>query len=96
MSVLFSTTTCGSWASFFVVGRQFAVDDRVIVHRVAARRAGHVNQMAQQPGPLDMAQELMPQADAFARAFDQPGNVGDHKRPLLVHAHDAQDWAPAS
>jgi hypothetical protein len=46
--------------------------------------------MQQQPGALQMAQELMPQAGAFGRAFDQAGNVGHDEALLGADTHHAQ------
>ena len=46
--------------------------------------------MQQQPRALQMAQELVPEARAFGRAFDQAGNVGNHEALLVPHAHHAE------
>ena len=50
----------------------------------------HVDQMQQQAGARQMAQELVTQAGAFGGAFDQAGNVGDHEAAFVIDAHHAQ------
>ena len=39
---------------------------------------------------LQVAQKLVAQARAFARAFDEAGNVSHHETLLRPHAHHAQ------
>ena len=51
---------------------------------------GEVDQMQQQMGTLQMAQELVPQAGAFGGPFDQSGNIGDHEAAVLVGTYHAQ------
>ncbi len=46
--------------------------------------------MQQQSGALQMTQELHAQAGAFRRAFDQAGNVGNHKTFFVGDAHHAE------
>ncbi|SPC11355.1 membrane hypothetical protein [Cupriavidus taiwanensis] len=58
------------------------------IDRLVERR--QVDDMQQQPGALQVAQELVSQARAFGRALDQAGNVGDHERLLMVDAHHTQ------
>jgi hypothetical protein len=41
--------------------------------------AGGFDQMQQHPAALDMAEEAVTEAVALMRAFDQPGNVGEHE-----------------
>ena len=38
---------------------------------------------------LGVAEEAVAEADAFMRAFDQPGQIGEHEF-ALVDAHDAE------
>ena len=49
-----------------------------------------VDQVQQQPRALQVAQELVAEAGAFGRAFDQAGNVGDHEALLGRDAHHAE------
>ncbi len=46
--------------------------------------------MEEQACAREMAQELVTQAGAFGRPFDQARNVGDNEAPALVHAHDTE------
>ena len=46
--------------------------------------------MEQQTAALDVAQEVMAQADALAGALDQAGDVGADEAGPLAHRHDAQ------
>ena len=41
-------------------------------------------------GALQVAEELVPEARTLGRALDEAGDVGDHERAALVHAHHAQ------
>ena len=54
-----------------------------------------VDQVEQQARALDMAEEAVADAGAFGRAFDQPGDVGEHELAALV-ADDAELRAGAS
>ena len=63
-------------------------------HRAPVRRAASVDrreveQDHEHAGALDVAQELVAEAAALGRAFDQPGDVGEHEL-VLVEAHDAE------
>ena len=49
-----------------------------------------VDEHDQHPRPLDVAQELVPEAPALARPLDEPGDVGDHELVAVVEAHDAE------
>ena len=51
---------------------------------VTPSSGGEVEQHAQHPGPLDVAQELVPEARALAGALDQPGDVGDDELGVVV------------
>ena len=62
------------------MGPQLVADDVVVPRRVARRAVDDVHE---DPRPLDVAQECVAQAGAVGRALDQPGNVGD-RRPALV------------
>ena len=64
---------------------QFAENHFHILHNVsAATRVRHIDQMDQQARALDVPQELRPQARTGVRAFDQAGNVGDHKTDFVL------------
>ena len=55
-------------------------DDRVEVFDwIAARQAGHVDQVHEHLRPLDVAQELMAEAVTFVRALDQAGQSATTK-----------------
>ena len=51
---------------------------------------GHINDMQQQAGALQVAQKQMSQARAFRRPFNQTGQVGDHKALLGSDPYHAQ------
>ena len=55
------------------VRRQLAIDDRETLVGVVFGRIDHVQQ---QICTLQMSEELVSEADALARALDQPGHVG--------------------
>ena len=40
--------------------------------------------MHQQPGALDVGEELVAKPSPRRRPFDQPRDVGDHKLPIVV------------
>ena len=71
------------------MGPELVADDVVVPARVAG---GAVDDLEQDPGPLDVAQERVTQARTRRRALDQPGHVGDRRPPAVVDAqvHDAQ------
>ena len=78
-SIFVATTIIGFAAKLFGEAGQFIHHDFEIVHRIAAGGFGNIDQMRQQPRPLDVAQKLNAQPVAQVRAFDQPGNIGDHE-----------------
>ena len=49
----------------------------------AGSRAGAVDDVDEDPGPLDVAQEGVAEAGAVAGALDEAGHVGD-RRPAFV------------
>ena len=71
------------------MGEELVADDRVVPFRIARRAVDHVDEDA---GPLDVAEERVPEAGAAARALDQTGHVGDGRSALVVVAelHDAE------
>jgi len=46
--------------------------------------------MQQQARPLDVAEEAVAEAVALVSPLDEPGDVGDHERPLVGRLDDAQ------
>ena len=48
---------------------------------------GDVDQVDQHPAAFDMAEEAVADPRAVRRAFDQPGNVGEHELAALVADH---------
>ena len=75
-SILLAATTCGFAASVGWNSSQLLAD-RVEVRDRIASGARDVHEVHQHLGPLEMAQELMAEAEAAVRAFDQPRHVGD-------------------
>lgn len=57
---------------------------------VAALAAGDVNDVQQQAAALNMAQEVVAEADALRSTLDQTGDVGADKALLRADADDAQ------
>ena len=78
----------------FAVACQFLHDDLEVFHRIAAALFGNVHQVRQQARALDVAQELDAQAVAFVRAFDEPGNVGDHEAAEIAATARRRDSVP--
>ena len=69
---------------------ELTVDDAVILNRVAIlKTARHVDDMHDQGRTLNVAQELVAQALALARALDQTRNVGNDVR-ILTGTHHAE------
>src|SRR6266545_3978108 len=58
---------------------ELGADRREPRGRVALARVDHVHE---QPRPLEVRKELVAEPDSLARAFDQPGHVGD-RRPRV-------------
>ncbi len=69
---------------------EFAADDVVIRHRIAAIGRHRLDQMHENAGPLDVPQEFVPQADAGMRPFDQAGQIGHDERAVAVDIDHAQ------
>ena len=85
-SILLAATICGLAATCAIEQPQL-VDDRVeVLDRIAARRAGDVDEMDEHLRPLDVAQELVAESVAFVRALDQPGHVGDDEAAIVARA----------
>ena len=65
---------------------QFAADGAVVLQRVAAVGGQRLDQVDQHARPLDVAQELVAQADAAVRPLDQAGQVGQDEGALAADA----------
>ena len=90
---MFRTTICGSVVEPRAVLLELAVD------RARSARGdvlGHVDHVHEQPRALEMREELVPEADALARALDQPGNVGDGELAPVRRVDGAEHRARAS
>ena len=61
----------------FVKILQFAANRLVVADRVGSVERRGLDKMEDNARALDVSQEVVPQADAFARAFDQTGNIRD-------------------
>ena len=68
---------------------QLRVDPLEVFERAPTVDAGGVQDVNQEAGPLQVAQEAQPQPGAFARPFDQAGDVR-HDEALVVDADDAE------
>ena len=69
---------------------ELAVDDAIILDRIAIlKTTRHVDDMHDQSRTLNVAQELVTQATALARALDQTGNVGNDVR-IFAGTHHAE------
>ncbi len=69
-----------------LIGFQLAANDPIgLGHILFLRR----NQMQENTRALDMAEEAVAKADAFARPFDQARNIGNDKL-AAIHARNAQ------
>jgi len=75
------------------IGREcgkLPVDHLEVIDRIAARLWVQVEHVQEEARPLRVAEELMPESSALGGARNQPGQVGNHERPVVVHAHDAE------
>ena len=66
------------------------IDLLKVLNGVTAFAAGNINDMKQDLGPFNVTQEVMAQAHAFRGAFNQPGNVRQHKTLFFTQAHNSQ------
>ena len=69
---------------------QLATHRVEIVDRIAAARARDVDQVHEHLRALEVPQELMAEAQAAMRAFNQPGHVGDDEAAIVAQADDAE------
>ena len=69
---------------------ELAVDDSIILDRIAIlKTTRHVDDVHDQGRTLNVAQELMTQALALARALDKTGDVGNDVR-IFAGTHHAE------
>src|SRR5215207_1680204 len=73
-----------------VVGAQLVHQDLVLLGRRPLGRRRQVEQYAQGPGALDVAQEAVAEALAPAGALDETGDVGHHVLVTVSGTHDAE------
>src|SRR5438876_663008 len=71
-------------------GLELLPHDIEIADGIASGRARDVHEVHEHFGPLEMAEELMAEAEAAMRALDQPRHVGDDEAAVLAEADDAQ------
>ena len=72
------------------IAGQLVEQHPLLLRRRHAVERGEVDEEAQDPRPLDVAEEPMTEALALARPLDQPGDVGDDELGVVVEAHDAE------
>ena len=70
--------------------RELARDHVEILDRIAPSRRRHVDDVHEDAGPLEMAQEPMAEAVALVRPLDQSRHVGDDERAIAREADDAE------
>ena len=69
---------------------ELAVDDAIVLNRIAIlKTTRHVNDVHDECRALDVAQELMAQALALARALNKTGDVGNDVR-IFAGTHHAE------
>ena len=69
---------------------QLAPQDVEVLRGIAAARARDVDQMHEHFRPLEMPQELMAEAEAAVRAFDQSWHIGHDEAAIVAQPHDAE------
>ena len=52
---------------------------RILLLRVFAVQPGEVEQQHEDAGPLDVAEKAVTEPPTLRRAFDEPGDVGQHE-----------------
>ena len=85
-SILLKATSIGLSSSAGSCASELVADDVVAPLGIAVRAVDDVDQ---DPRPLDVAQERVAEAGARAGAFDQAGDVGD-RRPAVVLVAEVQ------
>ena len=73
-----------------LVVAELGQQDPLLLRGVVRRQRGEVEQQDEDPGALDVAQELVPQPAALTGPLDEPGEVGHHELGLVVEADDTQ------
>ena len=72
------------------IRRQLAVDHAQVVERISGGHRIEVEHVQEQTCALGVAEKLVTEPFAFGRARDEPGQIGDHERVVLIGAHDAE------
>ena len=62
---------------------QLVLDHGVVLERVGAVERGEIEHVHEQPGALDVSEEVVAEPRAGARALDQPGDVREHELALV-------------
>ncbi len=64
--------------------------DPLLLLRAGILDRGQVEQEAEDPGPLDVAQELQAETLALAGPLDEAGDVGHHELPVVTDPHHTE------
>src|SRR5581483_3126293 len=73
-----------------IVSLHFAIDNLVIAHGITPGNRRNIDEMQQQARPFDMPQKAFAQSMPLMSAFEQSGNVRDHKRTKITEIDDAE------
>ena len=91
MSSLFSTSQRGfSYSASSYLRSSLTIAFASATGSTASSNGARSTRCSSKPRALQVAQELVAEARAFRRAFDQAGNVGDHEALLGPDAHHAE------
>ena len=91
-SILFRTTICGSSSR----PAPYAASSASIVAPLLVGRLRGVDHVHEAPRALEVREELVAEADALARALDQPGHVGDDELAAVGRLDRAEHRLRAS
>ena len=89
---MLTATISGLCRQRFAVKLQFAADGVVIRQRIAAVGGQRLDQVDQDARPLDVAEELVAQADAGVGPFDQAGQVGQDEARVAADRRRCRGW----
>ena len=89
---MFRTTICGQLVEARAVRGELGVDRPPLLVD-GLRRVDHVDERAR---ALEVREELVPEADALARALDQPGHVRDDELAAVGRTRRCRAPAAAS
>src|SRR5262249_44367258 len=73
-----------------VVARELAVDGVEVLLRLAVRLDRKLDEVKEDPRPLDMPEEAVAEAGAFGGALDEAGDVGEDEAPAARQPDDAE------